>query len=132
MGKRTSKERLDAVLERAINKIKERGGRDFDGDTYEPNIDRDRLLTQLGQVFCIMRDGKWRTLSQIRSQQETAFGTGGSEASISARLRDYRKPKFGGHTVERQRKGAAGFVYRLLVRQGPPPEEDAKQEEMAI
>ena len=30
MGKQTSKERLDAVLERAINKIKERGGRDFD------------------------------------------------------------------------------------------------------
>ena len=125
-------DKISGVLERAINRIKESGGRDFDGATYAPDLDRERLLTQLGQVFHIMRDGKWRTLSQIRSRQETVFGRSGSEAAISARLRDYRKSKLGGHTVERQRKGLAGFSYRLLLRQGPPPEEEAKQEEMDI
>ena len=97
--------------------------------TNEPNIDRVRLLSQ---VLRVMKDGKWRTVSQIQSQQEIAFRNRGSEASILACLRIAAKGRFGGHTVERQRKGASGFVYRLLVRQGPPPEEDAKQEGLEL
>lgn len=83
---------------------------DFDGATYEPPLDRERLTGQLRRVYELMRDARWRTLTEIR---EVA---GGSEAACSARLRDLRKARFGGHTVERRRRGdgrAGLFEYRL-------------------
>jgi DNA-binding transcriptional regulator GbsR (MarR family) len=85
----------------------------FDGETFNPGLDRARLTGQLFRVYLLMADGHWRTLREI---SET---TGGSEASVSARLRDLRKEKFGGHTVERQRRGepkAGLWEYRLAVK----------------
>ena len=82
---------------------------DFDGDTYEPAQDKHRLNCQLRRVFDLMRDGKWRTLDVI------AYQVSGSEAAISARLRDFRKPRFGAHTVERRRVKCGLFEYRLLA-----------------
>ncbi len=82
----------------------------FDGDTYEPAKDLTRLKGQLGRVFNLMSDGQWRTLKSI------AFKVKGSEASVSARLRDFRKPRFGAYTVERERVDSTGlFIYRLEV-----------------
>jgi biotin operon repressor len=81
----------------------------FDGPTYNPLLDRDRLTSQLGRVFSLMADGAWRSLAQIQAR------VGGSEAAVSARLRDLRKPRFGGHTVERRRAFIGGlWEYRLL------------------
>ena len=83
---------------------------EFDGDTYECEIDHDRLNTQLQSVKKLMADGDWRTLDDISAMIP------GSIASISARLRDLRKTKFGGYTVERRRCGVAGlFEYRLAI-----------------
>ena len=82
---------------------------DFDGATYEPEQDKHRLNCQLRRVFDLMRDGKWRTLDVI------AYQVSGSEAAISARLRDFRKPRFGAHTVERRRVKCGLFEYRLLA-----------------
>ena len=85
----------------------------FDGKTYDPALDDKRLKKQLGRVFDVMKDGKWRTLSQV------AEGARGTEASVSARLRDLRKPRFGGYTVERERAlemGAGIWVYKLIAR----------------
>jgi hypothetical protein len=44
--------------------------------------------------------------------------TGDRWASISARLRDFRKAMHGGHTVERERvkDGGGTFRYRLVLR----------------
>jgi hypothetical protein len=59
-----------------------------------------------------MSDGAWRTLEEIRSR------VGGSEAAISARLRDLRKDKFGGHIVESRRRGDGSrglWEYRLVL-----------------
>ena len=42
---------------------------------------------------------------------------GGSEAGISARLRDLRKPRFGGYTVERRRVDGGLFEYRILLEE---------------
>ncbi len=84
----------------------------FEGQTFNPGHDDTRLGTQLERVKGLMSDTSWRTLSEIRSQ------TGGSEAGISARLRDLRKTKFGGHTVLRRRRGVPSrglWEYRLLV-----------------
>ena len=66
----------------------------FDGDTYEAEYDFDRLTTQLARTFNVIADGQWRTLGEI------AELTGAPEASASARLRDLRKQKFGGYTVD--------------------------------
>jgi hypothetical protein len=82
----------------------------FDGATFEPELDHDRLLTLLNRVRDLMADGNWRTLAQI------VQACGGTEASVSARLRDLRKPKFGAHDVRRRRVcGADGlFEYRVI------------------
>lgn len=81
----------------------------FDGKTYEPPKDQIRLNRQLSVIFNFVKDGLWWTLAEI------AANTGEPEASISARLRDLRKPRFGSHTVERRRRTIGQFEYRLKV-----------------
>lgn len=84
---------------------------DFDGVTYERAKDHARLTSQLVRVYGCMRDGQWRTLDEIaRSINDPA-------ASISARLRDLRKSKFGGYTVQRRRRTQGLFEYRLALGQ---------------
>ena len=85
----------------------------FDGLTYNAVFDESRLVGQWAKVYGCMKDGRWRTLAEIR-----AFIDGGSEAGISARLRDLRKEKWGSHTVERRRRGDSKrgiFEYRLEI-----------------
>jgi len=84
----------------------------FDGATYDPEFDEERLRTQLIRVFGLMRDSKWRTLAEVSRT------TGDPQASISARLRDLRKEKFGGHTVNRRSRGERKrglFEYQLIL-----------------
>ena len=83
--------------------------KEFDGKTFEPKKDGTRLRKQLDAVRDLMADGRWRTLGEIAEK------LGYPEASISARLRDLRKVKFGGCTVERQRRHEQGlFEYRTV------------------
>lgn len=82
----------------------------FDGATFVQEQDGARLTKQLKRVFDLVKDGKWRTLGEI------AEATGDHEQSISARLRDFRKVKFGSYNIERRRRGEASaglFEYRL-------------------
>ena len=79
----------------------------FDGCTYDPARDHDRLAKQLGRVYDYMSDGLWHTLSQIADK------TGDPESSVSARLRDLRKPKFGGHPIERRHFVSGIWEYRM-------------------
>lgn len=88
-------------------------GIDHDGETFDRDADGRRLNAQTQRVFDLMRDGTWRTLAEI------AKATGDPEASISARLRDLRKEKFGGHAVERRRRGEVKrglWEYRLKTK----------------
>jgi hypothetical protein len=82
---------------------------DRDGETFEPKLDRRRLNRQMEAVYDLMKDGLWRTLAQI-SDMATA-----PEASVSARLRDLRKPKFGGFTVNRKRYSDGLWGYQLDI-----------------
>ena len=86
----------------------------FDGTTFDPALDGPRLVRQLAYVFAFMSDGTWRTLREIEE------ATGFPQASISARLRDLRKPKYGAHAIERRRRGVGLHEYRLVlpVREG--------------
>ena len=96
----------------------------FDGETFDPSLDELRLLTQLERVYLLMRDGKWRTLSEIAGKVE------GSEAGCSARLRDLRKSRWGSHTIESDRLGGGTWKYRMLSgdRSLAPVHEPGKRE----
>lgn len=82
---------------------------DRDGATYDRARDLSRLSGQALRVYNAMSDGKWRTLSLI------AAVTRDPEASISARLRDLRKPEFGGFKIDKAYAGDGLWQYRLRV-----------------
>jgi hypothetical protein len=87
-------------------------GLDHDGEAFDRALDGKRLNAQTQKVFDLMKDGQWRTLAAISE------ATGAPEASVSARLRDLKKRKFGGFRVERRRvgEGRSGlWEYRVLI-----------------
>ncbi len=74
----------------------------FDGVTYDFKNDQKRLTGQLARVYEVWASRvypPWWTLAEIVER------VGGSEAGVSARLRDLRKEKFGGHTVNKRHRG---------------------------
>lgn len=95
----------------------------FDGATLRPELDHKRLSGQLSRVWTLCRDGRWRTLGEIAST------TGSPESSVSARLRDLRKMRFGGHLVDRRHRGEPGsglYEYRVI----PNPRTEGRLEEL--
>ncbi len=90
------------------------GVQHFGGETYEPGLDYVRLTGQLGDVWEVLRDGGRYTLAEL------AELSGHPEASCSARLRDFRKERFGGRDIRRERVGASGlWTYWLHRKEGP-------------
>lgn len=87
------------------------------GSTFDAAIDYERLNKQQRRVYEAIKDGDWHTL------REVSDNTGDPEASVSARLRDFRRQSLGGYTVDRRRKVAdkGTWEYRLL-----PPSEQQK------
>ena len=81
----------------------------FDGVDYVPELDQVRLVGQMSRIWELMRDGRWRSLREI------ADATGSPEASASAQLRNFRKPRFGGHIVDRQRIVGGLYKYRIRI-----------------
>ena len=85
----------------------------FNGSDYVPELDDQRLQGQIKRIYELMKDGKFRTLSEIETL------TGDPQASISAQLRHLRKERFGGFVVNRRRRGERKeglFEYQLLVQ----------------
>ena len=81
----------------------------FDGITINDERDNGRLQSQLTEVRLLVTNmGRiWWTLGEI------ARATGYPEASVSARLRDLRKPKFGSYNVERKYVERGIWAYRV-------------------
>lgn len=82
----------------------------FDGATFDPAYDQDRLTRQIGRVYAALESGRWLTVSEI------AAITGDRETSISAQLRNLRKVRFGGHEIQRRHRGdrkLAIYEFRL-------------------
>ncbi len=96
--------RLCSVTEDAVPGFR------FDGETYDHERDGARLTGQHGRVWSVLSDGEWHTLSDI------ARSTGDPEASVSARLRDLRKPKFGAHNVNREYVKSGLHRYQLIQK----------------
>lgn len=83
---------------------------DFSAPAPLEHADHVRLGKQRAAVWACVAPGGWWTLAEL------AEATGAPEASVSARLRDFRRPRHGGHTVERRRRGGPGagtWEYRV-------------------
>ena len=80
----------------------------FGGATFDEKRDGARLRSQLSRVGSATSDGGWHTLAELAAK------CGGTEAAISARLRDLRKPKFGGLVVERAHIKRGLWKYRVV------------------
>ena len=81
--------------------------------TYDPAHDGARLRTLRERVLALMRDGNWRTDAEIQSI------CGGNEGGVGAKRRDLKKSEFGGHKIQRRRRGdpvRALWEYRLVVK----------------
>jgi len=88
----------------------------FDGETYDETRDGDRLYSQLIKVknFLVKRYPLWVGLKQIAT---AIHAPDSSIPAISARLRDLRKPHYGGYTIERRYVHRGLFEYRLLLKE---------------
>lgn len=86
----------------------------FDGKTFDKERDEERLFTQLEAVYQVMSDGKWRSIYRLQADLLRICGVQGSYASLSARLRDLRKEKFGAHFVDRRHVQDGLYEYRLV------------------
>lgn len=80
---------------------------DRDGATFDRARDGKRLNGAMLRVYLVMADRQWHTLADLAQRFRM------SEASASARLRDLRKARFGGFTVERRNMGGGIWTYRL-------------------
>lgn len=60
----------------------------FHGQTISIPFDLERLNAQMQRVHALMADEQWRTLREISN------ATDDPEASVSARLRDYRSNEY--------------------------------------
>jgi hypothetical protein len=67
--------------------------------TLDPKLDRPRLDTLLGKVLWALESGQRMTLREIQAQ------CGGSEAGISARIRELRNKH--NYTINKRRRGVA-------------------------
>jgi hypothetical protein len=81
----------------------------FNGSDYIPERDDRRLTGQLLRVANCMKDGSWRTLSEIEAL------TGDPAASISAQLRHLRKRRFGAHRVNKDYLGRGLWTYQVVL-----------------
>ena len=86
----------------------------FSGGTYDETLDRDRLTTQYNKCFDLMLDGQWHTLKEL-----VAYSNG-TEQAVSARVRDMRKVRFGGHTVDRRRVAGKRGIYEYKLTLNHP------------
>jgi len=84
----------------------------FYGDSYDPLFDKERLTGQIKKIYELMRDGKWRTLSEIEEAIHAP------QASISAGLRLFRRREYGSHEVNRRARGDRSrglFEYQVVL-----------------
>lgn len=66
-------------------------------------------------VYDCMINGDWWTLWELQEAINTSFGEFYSENTLSARIRDLRKPEHGNHKVERRSRCGRTYEYRLLM-----------------
>ena len=104
--------RLDslAIARESIIEAAQRTMRGHMQETLIEDRDGVRLSKQREAVLDLMRDGRWRTLAEISAS------TSAPEASVSARLRDLRKQRYGSYQVDRAHVSRGLWRYRIAGR----------------
>lgn len=87
----------------------------FDGPTIEPKRDDAPLKEQAQRVRVLMLDQRWRTLEEIGAAKNIS-----NLQSVSARVRDMRKTKWGGYTVERRIRAGHKRLFEYRINLHPP------------
>jgi hypothetical protein len=72
----------------------------FPGPAYREEFDYERLTGQMAAVYRVMKDGRKRTIREVRDEVGK-----GSETGIAAAIRALRKPEYGSHKIEKERVG---------------------------
>ena len=71
-------------------------------------------LTLVGMVYEILRGGEWLTPYEIVRALQRKHNEWHSDSGVTARIRDLRKPRFGGFIIDKRlREGSRSFEYRL-------------------
>ena len=82
---------------------------DFD---FEPKGPTTGTLNS--RVFDLLAAGRWYTPWELCREIQLRYLTMTSDSSITARLRDLRKPRYGSHVIEKRiREGSRSYEYRL-------------------
>ncbi len=77
-------------------------------------IEPNKQLTLTEAVRKIMLESDWITPYQLQRAVEKLTGQWHSDSATTARLRELRRPAFGGFIIERRkRENARSFEYRL-------------------
>lgn len=82
-----------------------------------------RLNGQMRAVLSEMKaadlKAAWLTVPELAARVRICMGRPISETGLSARIRDLRKDKNGGHTVEKRKRGGTGnlWEFRLRIKQ---------------
>ena len=86
---------------------------EFDGQTYQRELDYTRMRSQVEKVKWLMTHprGQWWTLSELAS------ASGASESGVSARIRDLRKEKHGTLPVASRRSQNGLWRYCVLIEE---------------
>jgi hypothetical protein len=81
---------------------------------YSEELDGKRIEAQTSRIFKLICNGDWYTLRIISD------AINAPEASVSAGLRSFRRPRNGGYVVERRRvpNGNGLHEYRLDISSG--------------
>jgi len=91
----------------------------FDGRTFEEKLDGPRLTKQLDRVreYMLAIFPAWKTLAEIQKALEQKYNAKFPQQSISARLRDLKKEKFGSYCVPKHRKEGEEYkgIWEYLV-----------------
>ena len=84
-------------------------------EEYRFNADGPSVKTLNGYIYKVLsRFYQWLTPQEIQSEIYTIHRMVLSDSTVTARLRDLRKPQFGGYIIEKQRLPQSNaYEYRL-------------------
>ena len=91
------------------------------GATFDPKQDGPRTSNQLRVVRDILSDGAWHPGPDIVAEASEILKQTCSDSSITARIRDLRKPRHGGHQIDRRRRHEGGGLHEYRMRAPGPP-----------
>jgi hypothetical protein len=82
----------------------------------EPILPKEPTVGTLNSwVLALLAAGRWYAPWELCREIQLRYLTMTSDSSITARLRDLRKPRYGSHLIEKRiREGSRAYEYRIV------------------